>query len=158
MTPAPHNDAKRRSLRQHGTLNPRPQTVTDELFGNDAFFDARDLVQVKYEMLRRVDQQDRSISATAAAFGFSRPSFYQAQAAFRQAGLAGLLPRKRGPKTAHKLTAEMVEVLQQARQHDPSLRSGQLAALVQQRFHLLVHPRTVERGLARRQKKRTPPP
>lgn len=29
-------------------------------------------------MLRRVRQERQSVSATAAAFGFSRPSFYQA--------------------------------------------------------------------------------
>ena len=157
MAKAPPNDAKLRSLRQQGTLNPRPQTVTDELFGNGEFFDARDLVQVKYEMLRRVQKEGHSISAAAAGFGFSRPSFYQAQAAFQQAGLAGLVPRKRGPKAAHKLTAEIVDALLQARQQNPSLQTRQLAALVKQRFHLVVHPRTVERGLARRQKKRRPP-
>jgi transposase len=154
MAKSPPNDPKLHSLRQQGTLNPRPQTVTDELFANSEFFDARDLVQVKYEMLRRVQKEDRPISVAAAAFGFSRPSFYQAQSAFEQDGLAGLVPRKRGPKAAHKLTAEIIDSLQQARQQDPSLRTSQLAALVKQRFQLVVHPRTIERGLARSQKKR----
>ena len=87
-------DPKLDSLRQQGTLNPRPQTVTDELFGSSEFFDARDLVQVKYEMLRRVQKEGRSISAVAVAFGFSRPSFYQTRSAFEKGGLAGLVPRK----------------------------------------------------------------
>jgi transposase len=150
-------DPKLHSLRQQGTLNPRPQTVTDELFGSSEFFDARDLVQVKYEMLRRVQKEGRSISAAAVAFGFSRPSFYQAQSAFEKGGLAGLVPRKRGPKAAHKLTTEIVDSLRQARQQNPSLRTSQLTALVKQRFQLVVHPRTVERGLARSQKKRRQP-
>jgi transposase len=154
MAKSPPNDPKLYSLRQQGTLNPRPQAVTDELFANSEFFDARDLVQVKYEMLRRVQKEDRSISAAAAAFGFSRPSFYQAQSAFEQGGLAGLVPQKRGPKAAHKLTTEIVDFLQQARQQNPSLRTSQLVALVKQRFKLIVHPRTIERGLARSQKKR----
>ena len=46
-------DPKDRPLRQQGSLNPHPDQVTDELFRNNNFFDARDLVQVKYEMLRR---------------------------------------------------------------------------------------------------------
>ena len=154
MAKSPPNDPKLHSLRQQGTLNPHPQAVTDELFANNSeFFDARDLVQVKYEMLRRVQKEDRSISAAAAAFGFSRPSFYQAQSAFEQEGLAGLVPRKRGPKAAHKLTAEIIDSLQQARQQNPSLRTSQLAALVKEGFELVVHPRTIERGLARSQKK-----
>ena len=91
------SDPKHDSLRQQGILNRRPQTVTDELFGQREFFDAHDLVQVKYEMLRRVQKEGRPVSTTAAAFGFSRPSYYQAQSAFEQAGLAGLIPLKRGP-------------------------------------------------------------
>ena len=46
----------------------------------------------------------RRSSHSAAAFGFSRPSFYQAQAALAGGGLAALVPRKPGPRRAHKLT------------------------------------------------------
>ena len=104
MPKAPDNDPKMQALRQNGTLNPRPQDVSDELFHEKEFFDARDLLQVKYEMLRRVSQEGHSISQAAASFGFSRPSFYQAQSSFETSGLAGLVPQKRGPKHGHKLT------------------------------------------------------
>src|SRR5215813_11589861 len=93
-------DPKLRTLQQHGTVNPRPKAVRDELFLQDEFFDPRDLVQVKYEMLRRVRTDGKSVTDAATNFGFSRPSFYQAQSAFEQDGLAGLVPRKRGPKQA----------------------------------------------------------
>jgi transposase len=146
-------DPKRESLRQHGSLNPRPQDVTDELFVSSDFFDPRDLVQVKYEMLRRVQEEGHAITEASVKFGFSRPSFYQAQAAFQAKGLAGLIPRKRGPKEANKLTAEVIEFIQQALQQDPSLRSADLAVRIKERFDLAVHPRTIERGLARHQKK-----
>lgn len=59
-------------------------------------FDPRDLVQVKYEMLRRVSAEGHSVVQSAKAFGLSRPSFYQAQAALQREGLAGLLAKKRG--------------------------------------------------------------
>lgn len=151
------SDLKLEALRQQGTLNPRPEDVTDDLFETSEFFDARDVVQVKYEMLRRVEKEGRPITEAAAVFGFSRPSFYHAQSAFEQDGLAGLVPRKRGPKEAHKLTSEMVEFLQQIRQEDPSLRSADLTERVAKRFGVAVHPRTIERGLARHQKKRRKP-
>ncbi len=149
------NDRKLESLRQHGTLNPRPEDVTDELFQTgDEFFDARDLVQVKYEMLRRVDKEGRPISEAASAFGFSRPSFYQAQLAFEQGGIAGLVPHKRGPKEAHKLTNKIIDFLQRVRQEDPSLGSAELVGRIKKRFGVIVHPRTIERALAHHQKKR----
>jgi len=47
-------DPKREALRQQQTLNPRPARVSDPLFREQPFFDARDWLQVKYEMLRRV--------------------------------------------------------------------------------------------------------
>ena len=146
--------SKREALKRHGALNPHPNAVIDPLFETGDFFDRNDLVQVKYEMLRRVQKEGRPVSTTAAAFGFSRPSYYQAQSAFEQAGLAGLIPQKRGPKAAHKLTPEILEFLQQARQQNAALRTAQLGDLVQQRFQRLVHPRTIERALARSQKKR----
>lgn len=147
-------DPKLQSLREQGCLNPRPQSVTDELFADHEFFDARDMVQVKYEMLRRVEKDGYSISDAAVSFGFSRPTFYQAQAAFVAGGLAGLAPRKRGPRQAHKLTTEVIGFIEQARAEEPSLKTQDLVDRIRERFDLIVHPRTIERALARAQKKR----
>src|SRR5260370_38317872 len=100
----PEKDAKLAALRQQGTLNPRPRDVTDPLFARDSFFDPRDLVQVKYEMLRRVQSEGHSVTGAATAFGFSRPSFYQALQAFEVSGPARLVPHKRGPNQARHIT------------------------------------------------------
>ena len=89
---------------EHGALHPRPHQVHDPLFQRSAFFDPRDLVLVKYEMLRRVRVEGQSVTQVAERFGFSRVAFYQAMAAFQKQGLVGLLPRRRGPKAASKLT------------------------------------------------------
>ena len=105
-------------------------------------------------MLRRVQSEGQTVSRAAANFGFSRPSFYQAQAAFQQGGLPALMPQKRGPKQAHKLTAEVLAFARQAQQEDPSLRPPALALLVQEKYGITVHPRSIERALTRHQKKR----
>jgi transposase len=147
-------DARLKALQQQGTLNPRPQDVRDALFHQHDFFDPRDLVQVKYEMLRRVQAEGKSVTDTSADFGFSRPSFYQALSAFERDGLAGLVPRKRGPKQAHKLTEEVLAFIGEARQKEASVRLPALVKLIQERFGMLVHPRSIERSLLRHQKKR----
>jgi transposase len=154
MPKPPPDDSKLRSLREQGALNPRPEAVTDDLFAASEFFDPRDLVQVKYEMLRRVEKDGQSVTVAAAKFGFSRPSFYQAQSALAQRGLTGLIPLKRGPKQARKLGAAVLEFIRHARQDDPSLRTADLASRIQERFDVTVHPRTIDRALARDQKKR----
>jgi transposase len=147
-------DTKLRTLQQQGTLNPHPKDVRDHLFLQDDFFDARDLVQVKYEMLRRVRTDGQSVTEAAANFGFSRPSFYQAQSAFDQGGLAGLAPHKRGPQRAHKLTDEVLLFIEGLRQKEPSIRLPDLVKRIQERFDVKVHPRSIERSLLRHQKKR----
>ena len=120
-------DAKRGVLQRRGTLNPHADRVEDPLFVDSDFFDARDLVQVKYEMLRRVRADGQPITQSAAAFGMSRPTFYQAQAALERGGMAALLPKKPGPRRAHKLDAEVMDFLKQLRSEDPSLRPAELA-------------------------------
>jgi transposase len=158
----PGRTLKRQALRRQGVLNPRSQDVQHELFQNSNFFDPEDLVQVKYEMLRQVGIDQQSISASAEAFGFSRPSFYQAQSAFQQAGLAGLLPEKRGPRSGHKLTAEVMEFISRVQTADALLSLAQLAQAVQEQFGLSVHPRSIDRQLRRQKKQRRsclqPPP
>ena len=147
-------DPKIESLRQQGALHPHPDRVLDPLFAEGGFFDARDLVQVKYEMVRRVRVDGHPASRAAAAFGVSRPSFYQAQAALQTGGLVALVPKKPGPRRAHKLDRDVVDFLVRARSADPSVSSPELARRVRERFGRKVHPRSVERALARRGKKR----
>ena len=154
MPRAKINLDKQKALEQHGTRNPRPQDVRHPLFQESDFFDPHDLVQVKYEMLRQVQVDKRAVSRTAKEFGFSRPSFYQAEFDFEQGGLSGLLPQKRGPRNGHKLTPEVMEFVGKQRTAEPSLSFAQLAELVQHNFHVKVHPRSIERQLLREKKLR----
>ena len=147
-------DAKAEALRAAGALHPRPQAVRDPLFGSHDFFDPRDLVQVKYEMLRRVDIDGQPVAGTADAFGFSRPTFYQTQAAFTQQGIGGLVPRKRGPHGAHKLDDTVMAFVAARRAEDPTLSARALLPRIHERFGLKVHPRSLERALRRQEKKR----
>jgi len=152
--PRPKSDPKADTLREQGCLHPHPEKVTDEAFAASEFFDPRDLVQVKYEMLRRVRVDGQPVSHSAAGFGLSRPSYYQAQAAYEEGGLPALLPRKPGPRRAHKLSEEVVAALKGALAERPELGLQDLVELVQERFGVSVHPRSIERALARQEKKR----
>jgi transposase len=147
------HDGKRKALQEHGMLNARASEVKDPLFQHSEFFDPQDLVLVKYEMLRRVRVEGSSVAAAAKAFGFSRVAFYQAMSAFQKEGLPGLFPRRRGPKAANKLTDAVLEFIDRQRAADSSLHAPQLAVILQKHLHLAVHPRSIERALARRAKK-----
>jgi transposase len=142
------------ALREHGCLNPRPDVVGDELFVTADFFDPHDLLQVKYEMVRRVRVEKQGVSHAARVFGFSRPTVYQALSAFERGGLAELLPRRPGPRRAHKLSEEVVEYLKGLVADKPDSGVGELVVAVRERFGLTVHARSIERALRRREKKR----
>ncbi|MCO5172376.1 MAG: helix-turn-helix domain-containing protein [Planctomycetes bacterium] len=148
------SDPKAEHLRAEKALNARSDRVRDPAFLEHEFFDPRDLVQVKYELLRRVRLEGRSVTESVAAFGFSRPAFYEAKAALERGGLPGLLPRKRGPRSGHKLTDDVIAFVQEMRARDAALRPAELAMLVLERFGISVHPRSIERALARQGKKR----
>jgi transposase len=142
-------DPKVQALREERCLNPRPEAVHDPAFASSAFLDARDLVQVKYEMVRRVRVEGDAVSRTVADFGFSRPSFYEAAAALDAGGLAGLVPARPGPRRAHKMSDEVVAFAKERLDADPELRAADLVGLIEDRFGVRVHPRSIERALAR---------
>ena len=145
-------DTKAKLLEQQGALNRFPERVQAPWFQTEGFFDPRDLVQVKYEMLRHASTDGAKKAVAAALFGLSRPTFYQAEAAFAQQGLSGLLPQQRGPKSPHKLTPEVMAFIetQIAREAAPGARA--LARAIHSELGLSVHPRSIERALARKKK------
>jgi transposase len=97
-----------------------------------------------------------SIVDVATRFGVSRPTVYQAKAAFQQAGLSGLLPKHRGPKEGHKLSAEIIEHVRSLRTIDPGLTAIACIQAVQEEFGITVHRRSLERALAAKKKPRKP--
>src|SRR5882672_7435158 len=147
---------KMQELKRTGTFNPRPDSVSDTLFKENPFFDPKDLLQVRYEMLRRHSVEGHSIVDIATNFGVSRPTVYQAQLAFEQAGLSGLLPKRRGPKEGHKLSEEVIEYVRDLRAADASLTTVACIQAIQERFAIKVHRRSLERAL--RSKKKPPNP
>jgi transposase len=145
-------DAKLAALKATATLNRNPDAVVDVLFRGRGFFDPRDLLQVRYEMVRRHRVEDVPVATTARLFGVSLPTVYQAQAAFAEEGLAGLLSKRRGPKQGHKLTPEILAHIEQRRSERPDWRTSDLVADLQRTFRLTIHRRSLERVLRGKKK------
>jgi transposase len=145
-------DPKPAALKATSTLNRNPRAIIDAQFRGGGFFDPRDLVQARYEMVRRHRVEDVPVAMTARLFGVSLPTAYQAHAAFEAAGIAGLLPKRRGPRQGHKLTPEVVAHLERRRHERPDLRTRDLQADLQRTFGLTVHRRSLERMLRGKKK------
>ena len=112
-------------------------------------------MQVKYEMLRCARFEGGKKSEAASLFGVSRPTFYQAEAAFSKDGLGGLLPRPRGPKSPHKLTPAVMAFIDAQLATTPSSGARALSRQIRTELGLVVHPRSIERALARKKKQQS---
>ena len=143
-------DPKVAALQATRSLNPHPEKVTDPVFLACGFCDPRDLVQVKYEMVRRVRVDRVAVARAAAEFGYSRQAYYQAAYALDAGGPAALAAGKPGPKGPRKLTEPVMARIDQVLAAEPDTDSKVLAALVAREFGFTVHRRSVERALARR--------
>ena len=150
-------DPKAAALLADGALNPSPEKVGDPKFQAGDFFDPRDLVQVRYEMLRRVSLNDLSVTQVSAEYGVSRPTYYQTKASFGEAGLAGLVPKKRGPRGPHKLRGDLLAFVEKRIVPGKPLRARELAKLIRKEFSVQVHPRTIERACGRKKAPRPMP-
>ena len=152
--PSPdQRDPKPDSLRQANSLNPHPERVRDPLFAQSDFFDPRDLLQVRYEMVRLVRLKKLTMAAAAERFGVSLPTCFRAVKAFASRGLPGLLPKRRGPRGPHKITPEVLQFVDQHRARHPGTSVACLVPLIKERFGISLHPRGLERALQLRKKK-----
>ncbi|MCD1619774.1 helix-turn-helix domain-containing protein, partial [Salipiger manganoxidans] len=122
--------SKTAALAEEGTLNSAPDKVRDPKFRGSDFFDPHDIVQVKYEMLRRVLVDKLSVTEAADEYGVSRPTYYQAKANFDTAGIAGLVPEKTGPRGPRKIDEAILAFLQARLAPGEPLRARELAKLV----------------------------
>ena len=146
-----NNEQRTQRLKKEGTLHPFPDKVCTDLIAKSRFFDANDLMQMKYEMLRSVSADQQSVVEAAQTFGLSRVAYYHAQKQYQQHGLAGLLPRRRGPKHPHKFTPEVMSFIDEhlaATDGRPDWNF--LSKQIENRFGAKVHPRSVERAVKRK--------
>jgi len=149
-----HLNTKRNRLRDEGVLHPHPEKVNADLLRQSDFFDANDLVQMKYEMLRSATVSTLSVTEAAQTFGLSRVAFYRVQQQFNDQGIMGLLPQKRGPKQPHKLTDAILDfVREQITDESTPSNWEAFSRQVREHFGTVIHPRSIERAVKKPAKK-----
>jgi transposase len=140
--------AKIRNLAQAGLLNPAPERVESPLFREyPDFFDARDHLQVRYEMLRAHMVDHQSVVEICGQFGVSRQTFYILREKFLEEGSAGLLPKKPGPKGPVKLKAEVLAFVGERIESGREVSATQLLSEIEKKFAVSLHRRTIEKLL-----------
>jgi len=137
-------------MKEHGSFNKRYMEVTTQHFQQGIFFDPRDIVQVKYEMLRSVESGETTVTEAARQFGFSREAFYKNKAAYDKGGIQALAPQKPGPKQAHKLLPEGTVFIDNYIREHPDAHAAEITERLREALGISVHKRTIERYLSKR--------
>ena len=148
-----NHSEKRDRLKKTRTLNQSPEKVRDPMFATGDFFDPGDLLQVRYEMVRLVRLGGATLAQAAERFGVSRPTCFRMVKAFREGGLTALIPAPRGPRGPHKITAEILKFARACRQRHGRIGAKRLVPLIEAEFGVRLHPRGLEKALARAEKK-----
>lgn len=149
--------SKQDRLREAGTLNRTPERVEDPAFAPGDFFDPRDLLQVRYEMVRLVRTERATLAQAAERFGVSRPTCFRIVRSFERGGLQELIPAKRGPRGPHKITAEMLRFVEGHRERHGRVGARRLVQMIEAEFGVRLHPRGLEKALGRGKKKSREP-
>ncbi|MBP3899961.1 MAG: helix-turn-helix domain containing protein [Blautia sp.] len=137
-------------LKENGTYNSRYEKVTAPCFRSGVFFDSRDLVQVKYELLRSISSGECTVTRASELFGISRESIYKNKAAYEAGGVQALIPKKTGPKGASKLTKQGQAFIDSYVAEHPSASASETNAKMREKVGIFVHNRTVERYLSKK--------
>ena len=90
-------DGKEEVLRRHGCLNRNPERVRDHRFVEEEFFDPRDLLQVKYEMVRAVRAEQLPITHAQSASGSHAPPATRRSRRSMRTAFRASFPNARGP-------------------------------------------------------------
>lgn len=136
-------------LESQGLLNPRPERVTHPLFNTEAFFDSRDLPQVRYEMLRAARVEQIPVAKACRLLGFSREYFYRLERAFMKRGYVALLGSPMGRPPLLALNQEIVSFIVHRKLEQPRLSGEELRREILQIHKVDCSRRTVERIIAK---------
>ena len=137
-------------LKKNGTYNTSYSAVKAEEFQNSLFFDAEDLAQVKYEMLRSVSRGENSVREAAEKYGLSRQSYYIIKDGFEKEGLSALIHKKTGPKFPHKLNEKGQSFIDRYISDHPGAKSSEVNRALLEETGISVHNRTVDRYMAKK--------
>ena len=132
-------------LRQTRCLHLSPEKVLDERFQQEGgFFDSKDIVQVKYELLRACEVEGSDVASACTRFGFSRTTYYKVNDAFIQGGIPSLVGRPRGRPQPIKLNETILGYLIAEKAKNPKLTASETVTDVLTQYDVQISVRMIQ--------------
>ena len=140
-------DPKEAALAEARCLNPHPEQVTDPGFLASDFFEPATRCRSSTRWCARSGPAAPRSPRRPRRSATPGPPTTRQQPRWNTPGWTGwYLP---GPHGGHKLTGQILAWAEEQLAADPGLRPAQLPDRIEQAFGVRVHPRSVERALAR---------
>ena len=135
-------------LKETRTFNRNHDKINDNLFAESDMLDARDLLQVRYEMVRAVKIDKSSATEVAQRFGVSESTLNRNIRALNEGGVIALIPESKGPKGQYSLDEDELKFIDSYLEAHPDATGGQVYSALLKEKQSTVSKRTVERHLA----------
>ncbi len=141
---------KQSRLKESNTFNTNSDKITARIFADNRLMDPQDLLQVRYEMVRAIECEDRPIREICEEYGVSPSTARRYRDDLRRGGLIALVPEQKGPSGPTKLTKEAAEFIDAYLDESPGSSGGKIHNALESRLHLGLSKRTVERYLSKK--------
>ncbi len=140
---------KESRLRKSNTFNPKRDKIKDSIF-KDEIMDPQDLLQVRYEMVRAIEYDNKPIGEVSSAYGVSVTTARRYIDDLKKGGLKALVPGPKGPAGPSKLKKEASDFIDNYHKNNPKAGGAKIHAALEAKLRLGISKRTVERNPAKK--------
>ena len=141
---------KESRLKESNTYNPKSDMITASIFANNQLMDPKDLLQVRYELVRAIKCESKPIREICSEYGVSVSTARRYAEDLKKGGLIALVPEQKGPSGPTKLTKEASDFIDAYRKKNPESSGGKIHSALESKLHTGVSKRTVERYLSKK--------
>lgn len=141
---------KEESLKSSNTYNPKSNRINAPCFADNEMMDPHDLLQVRYEMVRSIELDNKPIKDICSEFGVSASTARRYVKDLKEGGLIALVPEKKGPSGPTKLSKEAAGFIDNYLKEFPKASGGKVHRALETKLHTGVSKRTVERYLLKK--------
>ena len=131
----------------------RNDKVTEPRFLDSDLFDPKDLLQVRYEMVRSIKEGVITLDEVPSKYGVSAMTAKRCVSSLEKGGIIALVPERKGPKGPSSLDDESLRFIDSYIAEHPKASGRKVHDALEAEKHVGVSKRTVERYLSSKKAK-----
>ena len=139
---------KEEHLRATQTFNTNYAKINDPIFQRSGIMDPRDLLLVRFELVRSLELDGKPIEEVCSQYGISPCTARRYVRDMKERGLIALVPEKRGPNGPSVMTDEIANYIDKYLTDHPKASAGKVYQSLVDAKKVTIGKRTVERYIS----------